>query len=193
MDEVFISFYYWKLFSWKKLHVLELLQQVTANLFQVSGLKQQKCIFSTVLEAPSLKFQISLFPGAVGEKLFLTFSSSWQKCAILCLLLHHTSASVVRVPPPPPFRSLIRSLLQYLRFIWIIQDYLFSRKSFKKKTLTPIKGTFRGFGHYTWMSLGGNFSAYHRWMHHNSLIYSPVTGQLVYFHFLATTNTNIHE
>lgn len=57
---------------------------------QTKGLKQQKCILSTVLEAESPKFQkTTLFPGAIGEKLLLPLSSSWQKCGILYLLLHH--------------------------------------------------------------------------------------------------------
>ena len=44
------------------------------------------------------------------------------------------------------------------------------------------------FGYYIWMSLGAVLQPTTEWIHHNSLIYSPVAGHLVYFQFLAITN-----
>lgn len=49
------------------------------------------------------------------------------------------------------------------------------------------------FGYYIWMSLGAVLQPTTEWIHHNSLIYSPVAGHLVYFQFLAITNMNTHE
>lgn len=162
-DEVFISFLLPKTFL---LNVYSFPGASATNFHKPNGLKQQKCILSTVLAAESPKFQkTTLFPGAAGEKLFLTFSNSWQKCGTLYLLLHHNLCLCGQ-------RASSSSLqVSNQVTIMVFQVHLENpglsfhqkiRKKKKKRTLFPNKVTFRGFGHYIWMSLGGSFSAYHR-------------------------------
>ena len=156
-------FYYRKLFSWMYTHFLGLLQQISTNQMAWNN---RNVFFPQFWQLKVRNFRRPLFfQGLQGRNYSSPFpvpGKSAEPFTYCCIII---SASVVRGPPPLLFRSLIRSLLWYFRSIWKIRDYLFIRKFVKKKkkrTLFPNKVTFRGFGHYIWMSLGGSFSAYHR-------------------------------